>query len=291
VVDPEHKASKSQPTTRSLGAQIAGLVRAIRDSDDALVESAVVELSNRRRIYAPLGMVVGGFTMLFEGIRLLVLNWRLTLVQLLPAMWIWASMLDLKLHVLRGKGFHDLQSWALITAIMMVVLLTAASSFLNAVFAFAIAKPGKPLIRPAFVRARTHAGVVLGVGGAIGLLLGLAALYVPRWGPPWFAVSMGVMVAVMMFTYVAIPSRLIGMKTTYSRSDKLKAGVVSGAIGAFVCSPPYALGRLGILMLGWHYMFVPGIIVLTIGITLQAGATSSVKAITMSAKLVAGRRR
>jgi hypothetical protein len=42
-------------------------------------------------------------------------------------------------------------------------------------------------------------------------------------------------------------------------------------------------------MLGSHALFIPGIILLTLGVTLQAGATSAVKAIKMSAKLVAGR--
>jgi hypothetical protein len=48
------------------------------------------------------------------------------------------------------------------------------------------------------------------------------------------------------------------------------------------------LGRIGILMLGSHLLFVPGIVLLTLGFTLQAGATSAVKAIKMSAKLVGG---
>jgi uncharacterized membrane protein len=101
---------------------------------------------------------------------------------------------------------------------------------------------------------------------------------------------MSIVIAVMMVAYVSIPSRLIGMKTTYSRTDKLKAAAVGGAIGAVVCSPPYAIGRIGILMLGSHVLFIPGVILLTFGITLQAGATSAVKAIKMSAKLVAGQK-
>jgi hypothetical protein len=44
--------------------------------------------------------------MLFDGLRLLVSNWRLTLVHVLPAMWIWAAMLDLKLHLLHGTSFR-----------------------------------------------------------------------------------------------------------------------------------------------------------------------------------------
>jgi hypothetical protein len=92
----------------------------------------------------------------------------------------------------------------------------------------------------------------------------------------------------MMVAYVSVPSRLIGMKTTYSTADKLKASVVAGAVGAVICSPPYLLGRVGILMLGSRFLFVPGIFVVALGFTLQAGATGAVKAIKMSAKLVAG---
>ena len=56
-----------------------------------------------------------------------------------------------------------------------------------------------------------------------------------------------------------------------------------------MCSPPYMLGRLGILMLGWHYLFWLGIILIVIGATLQTGATSAVKAVKFSAKLVGDR--
>ena len=165
-------------------------------------------------------------------------------------MWIWVAMLDLKAHVFHGKAFHPIHGWALLAAIVGVALVTAIGFFLNAVFAFAIARPGPPQIRPAFAQARTHAALVFGSGGLIGLLLGMAALYSDRLGHIWFAVSMSLVIGVMMVAYVSIPSRLIGMKTTYSQSDKLKASAVGGALGAVVCSPPYALGRLGILMLG-----------------------------------------
>jgi hypothetical protein len=39
------------------------------------------------------------FAMLLNGRKLLFSNWRLTLVQILPAMWIWLAMSDLKAHV------------------------------------------------------------------------------------------------------------------------------------------------------------------------------------------------
>ena len=281
----------SPPVSRrdAWSAQVGRLIIAIREGDEAMVEDAVLQLSQKRRYLAPLAFVVGAFAMLFEGLKLLFSNWRLTLVQLLPAMWIWVAMLDFRVHVLRGRAFRLIEGPILIPVILVIAAITAASFFLNAVFAFAIAKPGPPLIRPAFTEAWGHARVVLGWGFAVGIALGLSTMVFDRWGEWWFAVSLSIVIAVMMFLYVALPSRLIGLKTTHSRADGFKATVVGGTIGAIICSPPYIIGRIGILMLGSSVLFIPGLFVLTFGIVLQVGATSSVKAIKMSAKLVSSR--
>jgi hypothetical protein len=84
----------------SLSDRIRSLVRAIEDNDEAKIEEAILRLSQSRRVFAPLAFAVGAFVMLFDGLRVLVSNWRLTLVQILPAMWIWLAMLDLKAHTL-----------------------------------------------------------------------------------------------------------------------------------------------------------------------------------------------
>jgi hypothetical protein len=278
------------PERESRGAQAGRLIRALRDADLAAMDEAVLRLSRSRRWLAPLALAVGAFEMLFEGLKLLFTNWRLTLVQLLPAMWIWAAMFDLKAHVLYGKAFRIFLGPVVIPVVLAVAAITAASFFLNAVFAFAIAGPGRPLIRPAFAQARSHLAVVLGWGGVVGILLGVAAIVVRRWGLWWFAVSMSIVIGVMMVCYVAVPARLIGVKNTRSRRDKLTASAVGGAIGALVCTPPYVLGRIGLLMLGSHALFVPGIVVFAAGLTLQAGATGAVKTIKMSASLISGRR-
>ncbi|HEY6474928.1 MAG TPA: hypothetical protein VIY26_18690, partial [Acidimicrobiales bacterium] len=64
------------------------------------------------------------------------------------------------------------------------------------------------------------------------------------------------------------------------------ATAVGGAVGAVVCSPPYMLGRFGILMLGWRGFFWLGIVFIVIGAALQTGVTSAVKAVKFSAKLI-----
>jgi hypothetical protein len=269
-------------------SRLRELVSAIRDGDEAMVEAAVLRMSRSRRWLAPLALAVGALAMLFAGVKLVFSNWRLTLVQVLPAMWIWLAMLDLKAHVLHGRSFHVLSGPIVIPLVALIAAITAAAFFLNAVFAFAIARPGPPEVRAGFAGARRHLPVVLGSGAAVGLLLGLSTIVVTRWGRPWFSLSLGVVIGLLMVCYFAVPSSLIGAKPNISRRDKLTASAVSGALGAAVSTPPYLLGRIGILMLGSSALFIPGIVVVAVGFTLQAGATGAVKAVKLSAHLVAG---
>jgi len=268
------------------------LARAILDSDEAAVEEAVLRLSHSRRLFAPLALAVGAVIMLFDGLKLVFANWRLTLIQLLPAMWVWAAMYDLKAHVLYGKTYHLVTGPARMAIVLAITVITVASFFLNAVFAFAIANPGPPQIRPAFRQARSHLAIVLGSGAVVGLCLGLSTVVLIRGGRWWFAVVLSIVIGVMMISYVAVPSRLIGIKASrsgYSKRDKLTATAVGGVIGAVVCTPPYLLGRIGLIMIGVRALLIPGIVVFLIGLTLQAGTTSAVKAVKLGAKLVSGR--
>ena len=112
---------------------------------------------------------------------------------------------------------------------------------------------------------------------------------VDRWGQFWFAFSLGIMAGVLMFTYVAIPSRLLGLQPEQSRRDKLSAAAVGGAIGADHLLAALRPGpdrhphdRLPQVL---RYL---AILLLAIAVVLQTGATSAVKAVKMSAKIVAG---
>lgn len=274
--------------------RIESFVKGIQDNDEAKIEEAVLRLSKSRRVLAPLAFAVGAFVMLFQGLRLLVTNWRLTLVQILPAMWIWLAMFDLKVHTLHGKSFNVLRGPVLIPLGLLIVAITVASFLLNSVFAFAISRPGRPEVRPAVTQARQQPRPMIVSGVVVGLLLAFATLVVTRWGRPWFTISLGIVVGLMMVCYVAIPSRVVGIKApNQSRRDKLAATAVGGALSVTVCTPPYLLGRLGLLMIGSSTLLVLvlGAVLLAVGVTLQAGATGSVRAIKMSAALSAGGRR
>jgi hypothetical protein len=269
-------------------ARVRSLLQAIERNDETAIEAAILRLSRSRKIFAPLALAIGAFALLFDGLRLLVSNWRLTLVQVLPAMWIWLAMFDLKAHVLHGRSFNVIRGPILIPIALVMVAITVACFFLNAVFALAIAQGTQPQIRPAVAQARRRFWSIAIPGVVIGLLLAFSTTVATRWGWPWFGLSLGIIVGVMMVSYVSVPARLIGVKSTQSKRDKLTTSAIGGAIGANVCTP-HLLGRLGILMLGSKVLFIPGIFVLAIGVTLQAGATGAVRAIKMSTKLTAAK--
>jgi hypothetical protein len=281
----------TRPLSRRDGliSRIRALVSAIQDGDEATVEKAVTRLSQSRRWLAPLAFAVGALVMLFEGVRLVFTHWRLTLIQILPASWIWLATYDLKLHLLHGRQLNAIRGPIVIPLIVVIAAITALCFFLNAVFAFAIDDQSHA-VRPAFRRAREHLLVVLGSGFIVGVGLGFATIVAARYHPPWFALSLSIVIGVMMLCYVLIPSRLIGVRPVRSRRDKLIASAVGGAFGAVVCTPPYLLGRIGILMLGIRPLLIPGILFMAVGFALQAGATGAIKAIKMSTKLVAGQR-
>ena len=290
---PDPPSPGSGRRVAALSARIGSLVRAIQDNDEAKIEEAILRLSESRRVFAPLAFAVGAFAMLFNGLKLLVTNWRLTLVQILPAMWIWLAMFDLKAHVLHGKSFTVLRGPLLIPLGLLIVAITVASFFLNAVFAFAVSRPGRPEVRPAVAQARQHLRPIMASGAVVGALLAFSTTIVTRWGRPWFTISLGIVVGMMMISYVVVPARLIGAKPPkQSKRDKLAATAVGGALSATVFTPPYILGRLGILALGSSafIIFILGLVTVSLGVTLQAGATGAVRAIKMSATLIAARR-
>jgi hypothetical protein len=274
----------------SLVKRARELMGALRDADAGVVHQLVSNLSQSQRLLAPLALAVGGIDMLFSAVRMLVLNWRLMLVQALPVALTWVAMYDLKAHALAGNSDPGVEGPVLIPIVLTIIAVTAASFFMNSVFAFAVSQPGRPQVRPAITQARGHLGVILGSGAVVGLMLALATTVISRDNRPWFVLALGATIGVMMLGYVAVPARLIGIKREASRRDKLSASIVAGAVGVAVATPPYVLGRVGVLMLGVHLLFIPGLAVVTFAVALEAGAAVAVKSVKMISKLVAGER-
>jgi hypothetical protein len=281
------------PTSRWRAAlrRTRRLMVAVAEADEAAVAEWVRGLSRSKPLLAPLALAIGGIVMLFHGLRILIANWRLLLVQLLPVAVTWMAMYDLKAHVLSRHSLPDVDGPVLIPIGLAIVAITTASMFMNVVFAFAIIQPGRPEVRPAVREARRHLGVILGSGIALGVMLAVAVTVISREHHPWFVLSLGIVTGLLMICYVAVPARLIGGKPDATRRDKLTASIVAGIVGAAVAAPPYILGRVGVLMLGIRLLFIPGLLIVSVAVALEASATVAVKSVKMTSKLAPGERR
>jgi|1186.fasta_scaffold114224_1 hypothetical protein len=267
---------------------LAALVRAVSRADPVAIDSAVAQLSRSRWYLAPLGWAAGTFGLMLGGIKLLFVNWRLSLLELVPALCIWLAMWDLKKHFLYGLPFQRWNTAVLVLLWFAVVLLTVLSLACNTVFAFAIDGRPPPWIRPALHQTRTVTGGVLGWGLFLGAALASAMVIVPRVAElRWYGVILSGVLAVMMTAFVAVPARLIGRGRRQHLRPKqwIASHAVSGALGAVAVAPGYIVSRVGVMLLelsGWRLV---GFALLTTGTALFAGGTSAARAVKLGAKL------
>ena len=287
--DPPGPATGPGTRRASWWRTMSRLAGAVRDADESEIERAVAQLGESRRWLAPLSYVAGGFGLLLDGVKLLILNWRLTLIELLPAVWIWLTFWDLKAHFLKGRSFTIVRGPFALVVAAVVVAITIGAYFCNAVFAFAVAGDRPPRIRPA--AAHDQAPVLAGVGWGfgVGIAHAIATIFVARLGVGWFTLCLGLVLLVMMTSFVSVPAQIIGIERTKQPiKTKISAGAASGALSAVLTSPGFVCNRLGLLMAGTSLLRIPGIAVFSIGVALQAAATSGAKAVKLGTKFGAG---
>ncbi len=264
-------------------------MRSVEQGDESMVEE-VLRLSSSRRLFAPLAYLVGAFAMLLEGLRRLLHDWRVVPIELLPAVWLWLVMYDLRLQVLKGSSFHSAHEQDLVAVAILIVGVTVTALFLNVVFAFALdAGRSSPLgesLRAARERSRT---IVL-VGVVVGALLALSVTAGARLSHGLFTLSLGVSVGLLMVVYLSLPSRLLRLDVRRPRRDRLAASAIGATLSVLVTAPFYVLSRIGLLMVGSTVLAIPGYLLLTVGVLFQAGGVGAVRAIRMSSALVDVRR-
>ena len=129
----------------------------------------------------------------------------------------------------------------LIPIVLAIAAITAASFFLNAVFAFAISRPGRAARSGRRSRRHEqHLAPMIASGRARRRAAARPRrrMVVTRWGHPWFAISLGIVVGVMMVCYVAVPSRLIGVKPDRRDATSSPHGASAARSERVVCTPP-----------------------------------------------------
>jgi len=275
-------------TMQNLISRIRGLISAIDSDDDASIEAAVLRLSRSRRWLAPLALSVSALVMLFHGLQIVFSNWRLVALTVPPTFWLWLLMFDLKLRLLHHREYHHLHGPELWLACALVVAVTIAVYASNAIMVFAVSSPPPHPVRPAFDKAVHHWRQIALTGFLLGTILAFGTLVVTRWRPAYFAITLSVGIALLMVAYLSGPARILGVNPRMSRRDKLVTTAVTAALSAILSIPGYTIARAGVFLMDFRPLFIFGLLMLIVGITLHAGAGGAVKAVKVSSLLIAG---
>lgn len=277
-------ASASDPPVRrqSRWRALVNAASAVRSTDPATVEAAVQELAGKGRWLKPLAYAAGTVAVVFDGVLLLIRHWRLTLLQLVPAMWIWVMSWNLRSHVLAESGASTAGS----IAIAVGILLTAQTAYwCNATFGYTMVHGGEADIRSALAEARPHWRLVGGLALLTGGVQAAIAVGMAQTGARWLTVALLVMFVVQIYLFIAIPSWLVGARKTGTRRERLVQTLTTGVLSGVAATPGFLLNRIGLLLLGTSALWIVGIVVLSIGAVLHVTASSSVRVVKFSLRL------
>jgi hypothetical protein len=244
-------ASAAPDQSPSTFRRIALAARAVADADPDEIETTARQLGESRRYLAPLAWAAGAIMLLVRGIKLLLLNWRLTLIELVPAIWVWLVMWDLRQHALRNDAFRQITVGGMIVLALLTVAASVAAFWWNTVFAFAITH-AQARIAPAVRQARPHLPRLIRAGVVLGILLAVAAVVVPRIDSALpYLIAIVAVYALMLISFVAIPARILGAKKRRLKpKEAIGRWTVGGALSAVAMTPGFVLDRVGLILLG-----------------------------------------
>ena len=247
----------------------------------ASVESALTELGGRRRWLKPLAYAAGTVAVVFDGVLLLIRHWRLTLLQLLPAAWIWVMTWNLRHHAFANP---DITTGISILVAVGVLLGAQAAYWCNATFAYTMVQGEATDFRAAFRDARAHWRFVGGLALLTGGVQAGIWLLVPHVEPRALGVALLVMFVVQVYLFIAIPSWLLGVRKAGTRRERAIQTMTTGVLSGVASTPGFLLNRIGLLLLGTSFWIV-GIAVVSISAVLHVTASSSVRVVKMSLRL------
>ena len=254
----------------------------MRSTDPARVEAALRALGGRRRWLTPLAYAAGTVAVVFDGVLLLLRNWRLTLLQVVPATWIWGMTWNLKNHSLSNPSIS-----ATIAILLAVCVLLGAqvAYWCNATFAYTMTQGATTDIRAAFREARPHWRLVGGLALLTGALQAGIWVAVPHLHPTWLWIALLVMFVVQVYLFIAVPCWLLGVRKTGTRSERTTQSLTTGVLGGVASTPGFLLNRIGLLLMGTGSLFIVGVAIVSIGAVLHVTASSSVRVVKMSLRL------
>ena len=288
-VDAAVPAEAAEGRLRRARVGIGKIIRGILDADSAAVEKATLELSARSKWLAPLAFAAGAVAMTVVGVKPLLRNWRLTIIEFVPAGWLWLSMYNLKHHTLDGTTVKHMHLFWFIPVAALYIGLAVLAFWCNAMFAVSLANNDRS-VRHAARAAWVHRPLLIRWGVIIGVAHAIVAIFISRIGPIAYDLCLMAVIVVSMITFVSVPASIAGVRKRKpsSRRDQVAHVAVSSAMAAVVSTPGFICDRIGLLLIATRSAHWLGFALLSIGIAFQMAGTTSTRAVKLSSLLVNG---
>jgi hypothetical protein len=274
---------------RTAVVRMVDAVNAVADADPEQIEATARRLGSTRAYLAPVAWVAGMLVLVVRGIKLLLTNWRLLALELVPATWVWVTLWDLRREGLRAPPLRDVTTGDVILTVSVAAVFSIAALWCNCVFGFAVSQP-PTRVRPAIRQTWPHrwrlvvAGFVVGAGVSTGFAV------IPRLDSVWvYLGAVWAMYGIMLSALVVMPAWVIGIqRRRFGPIETVQRWVTGWALAAVAITPGFLVARFGDLLIRTSHrdsLDVVGYVVLTLGAVLYIAGVSSVKAVTLSMKL------
>jgi len=280
----EGEPSKQDETR--LPERFLALVRAIVRADEDAIQIAALNLGNHATWLAPFAWAASGIGFAVTGVIFLARHWQLVLFEIPPAGWVWLATWNLKSHIIEGSTVHHHSFQVEVLLVIVLYLGTILAFWCNVVFGFAVTQSGSIRIRDAIRDSRTAIRPVIIAGLAVGTPIAIVSSVASKFGSFWYLVILTGATVIMIFTFVFVPARVLGAeKQKMDVKGRLGYWFISGVMSAMAVGPGFIIARIGLLMIGFHSLRIPGFFTMTIGAGLYAAGMSSVKALKLTARL------
>lgn len=263
-------------------ATFVAATEAIRGVHPSQVQILVAELSGRSRWLAPLAYVAGTLALVFDGVVLLLRSWRLLLLQLASAVWIWGASWNLRTHLFSHKHPPLSKAWLIAAG---ALVMTQVAYWCNATFAFTLTQDQPMRIRPAFALARARWRPIVLLALAFGSLQAIVWLVVPHLGLHWFWICLVGMFVVQIYMFIALPMWLLRVRKSGSRRDRGLQNATTSAVSGIAAIPGFLLNRVGLLLMSVQALWWIGFGILAVSAVVHVAASSSARVVKVSVRL------
>src|SRR3954447_1370953 len=236
--------------TRALVVRLVDAVKAVADADPEQIEATARRLGASRRYLTPVAWVAGMLVLVVRGIKLLFTNWRLLLIELVPATWVWVTLWDLRREGLRAPPLRNVTVSDVLIAVAISSVLSIAALWCNCVFAFAISQR-QARLRPAIRRTWPHRWRLLVAGIAVGAGVAACFALIPGIDNVWFYLgAVWGMYGIMLSSLVVMPAWVIGVqRRRFGPIETVQRWVTGWALAAVAMAPGFLVARFGGLLL------------------------------------------